>query len=141
MKEHNSLDSLLNQVAELLKQVQDHKAPISNISPETIDQLSRLEQAVEMFNELNHNVNKASDIDIDFLRAELYRSTTQTPKNKQFLLRARKLEQDAKKLQAYLAKSLNHKSSSKSTLNKEEQAAKNFRKKFRSLGSKGWMPL
>lgn len=146
MKEKNPLERLLNEVGDMLKLVQEHKGEINqNLTPEFFLQLEKLEQTVDIFNEINNEVYKAANIDLEALTKQALKSPDLSDRDKTMFARAKQIEKDARtlKLKNAWVTSMS-KSVPKPTKDKEveKKNIKERRKRFKSRGQeRGWIPL
>ena len=146
MREKHPLEGSLDQVAEMLNKIRDHKGPIiQNITPEVLKELERLEKAVAKFDELNKKSYKAANVDIERLKTEFNRYPKASEKDKQIVKRIREIDQDARELQFAYARALATINQTASLRNEDKikkKQGKDRRKKFKRLGeNKNWIPL
>jgi hypothetical protein len=146
MKEKNPLEHLLSQIGDMIKTIQEHKGPIAdNMSADVLGRLDRLEEAVNLVDDLNKEALKGSDMNINRLANEFQFSPEVKEKDKQLLKRAKEIERDARSLQLQCAHIMNQTRGQASKVkNKdvEKQKMKERKKKFKPLGgNKGWIPL
>jgi hypothetical protein len=140
MKEQNPLNDLLGQIGDLLHQIQTNKV-IDQIPKEALLELNRLEQAVDMFIELNQKTFQEANIDIEALKKYAKDHPSILTRDKQILDRAKDIEKEAQNLRLSLSPALSR--GRKSIIkDPEKQKMKERRKKFKPLGGdRGWIPL
>lgn len=145
MKEYNSVEALLGVIADILKVIPLHQGSITqNITPETLNELEKLEAAMAKFEELNKATFQNANIEIDKLRRETLDSDKITPKQKQLLKKSQEIEKEARNLQAQYAYIVAQSKGKMPTARTESQkkTIKDRRNRYKPIGGdKKWIPI
>lgn len=126
------MDQLLNDISEMIKQIETFKGPVTPLKnpdkiKDEVEIIGKFMEAIEGF----YDGAKSTDEPID-------------PENKQLLLKAQGIEQEAKILQQAYSKALSKKNRSKKSKKKEPESEqmKERKKLFKTIGGdKKWIPL
>ncbi len=147
-EDFNRVEILLGVVADIIKAIPIHQGPISrNLTPEVMMELDRLEKAMGEFRDINKQSYKTANVDIDKLRRETFSSEQITPKQKQILIRALEIENEARALQSQYAQVLAMNKIEAARLTGtgkegEKREIKDRRKRYKPIGGdKKWIPI
>lgn len=142
MKEKNLLGALLEQIAELVKKIQTYDKPIADFTPETLEQLSTLEKAIEAFEFIDQQALQEANLDIKKLEGALSEFKNTPTKDMRILDRAKSVAREAKYLQLVLSQTIQKRSSNKKeSLDPQKKLARDRQKKLKRLGGDGWIRL
>jgi hypothetical protein len=147
MEDKPSLDYLLLQITEIMEKIKNHRGSISkNFTPEVIDQLDALESSIDILSQHQQSMLKDANIDPDQFIQEKIENPNTSPREKQVLMRAKEIEQDARTFHLALSKAIERKKGKKKTNSDSTKADKKQMKERRKLfktigGDKNWIPL
>lgn len=135
---------LLDQIAAILKLVEENRNQLTG--PLTLDLTERINQlgrAVKKFKELNNQVYKEAEINMDKLTRDTLKNPNLDAETRQVLIRERQLEERAKHLKNELEETLEKLAlGPKQAAQPEGLKMKKRRQKFKRLGAnKDWKPL
>ena len=145
MKEKSIIESLVNQIGDMLQIIQNHDRPIApHITPEVIAKLEFLERQMSQFKQAQENSFREAGVDIQQLRTKTFGSKLISPRFLQVLERAQHMEREAKEMQkVYLQLLEEAQNKALSKHSKDSlQALKERRKRYKPMGGdKKWMPI
>lgn len=138
-----TLQNLLIQAAQLMERIRTHKGSIKkNLTPNVLDDLKKLEVVMRALQELNLRSFENANLDLNQLKSAAIHSPNVPKEEKDFLRNAQDVEQQARRLQALLAKQIiemEEKTSPKTPHRKKMQERRN---RFKPIGGdKNWIPL
>lgn len=147
MENQSAMEHALSELDNIIKMVQEHKGSISqNITPDLLEDLERLEQAVTFFTNCNNEILEKAGVKPGSQQESSAESPALRTGEKQIVKRASEIERKAKIIQLAITHSMgDEKKAPKKpkrapTGKKGEQ--KERRKLFKPLGGdKNWIPL
>lgn len=143
MTEENSIEQMLNELAELFKMVDEGKTkPLDEIvTPELKARLAHAKTLVDKYAELNAQVFKSAGLSENEIKKMIDQpSPNLTPKQKKVLDFSKKLKKEVEAARIELTATPDV----KPMFNKDKQKAGDAlkrKKKFKRMGGTDWMPL
>ncbi len=146
MKNQTSINHLLDQVEELIQTIKtDKKPPSPSFNPQNSNvEIEVLKINLKALNDVQTDSFNAAGADFDQLVKETLDSSTIDEKDKEWLLRAKKLEDETRLLELAFAKAKEKGKKEKrgKTSSGGKQQIRERRKLFKTLGGdKKWIPL
>ncbi|HRD55319.1 MAG TPA: hypothetical protein PLC42_02870 [Parachlamydiaceae bacterium] len=146
MAEKDYLEKMLQQLAELLRMIQDNQGkPLGDkVTPQIKIRIAALKEFVAKFSELNHKAFESGGLkEEDLEKLIKVPSPSLSEKEKKLLDFSKKLREEAESIQRDLA---THKEAKESIYdkNKTQKTKKDIserKKKFKRLGGDTWLPL